>query len=297
MQNEEQDNQEQLAPVEAQKQAFMDHFEKAHSPENQDDESDKSEASTEQEKPAPSAEKKDESVQKSKESEKQAPEGYVRKEALDEERSRRKRLSQKLKEFEQTYEQKMKDLEARISKPTSTQSEDTEEEADPKVKALQDEIRNLRELVSKTETTKKISDAEEREQRIAKQIADTDRALKDEGYPGFKLGVHLVDKKLKEMLLADEIDETDYQNPAKWKEVYISAVYSEVAEELGAAKKKTIMNEKTERKKDAAKVTGIVGVKGETKKESDDEDEELTPEQEREQYLRFKNTVKPKLRY
>ncbi len=299
-QEEQKDEMARVHDVEARKDAFMADFESRHlsakdSEEDKDASTEESATPAVKEEAAASAEKKDESVQTPKVEDKKSsvPEGYVRREALDEERSRRKRLSQQKKDLEALVQE----LKANAGQPAATQSEDTAEEDEPEaVKALREENRRLKAEQMDRSKAKEQETAAEANARIQKQISDVHKELTEEGYPGFKLGVQLVDQKLREMLKNEEIDEVDYRDPKLWKRVYVESIHAEVAKEFGFATKEAIKERKTGAKQNAAKVSSMSGSKDESKKQSDDEDKVSSPEQERDEYLKWKRQSTPKLR-
>ncbi len=281
--------------VNARKSAFMDDFEGRHlaakaeeAPEAKAEEqpTDESAAPAVIAEPVASTEKKDESAPTPKESAKATPEGYVRKEALDEERSRRKRLSQKLKDVETRLQQ----LESGSVTPPTTQSEDTVEELTERERALAEENRRLKAEQIERAKAKEQETVSDKQSNLEKQIAQVDKELRDDGFPGFKLGVHLVDRKMREMLQSEEIDDVDYLDPKMWKRVYVEAVHAEVAKEFGFATKQAIADRKNSAKQDAAKVSASAGAKAEQKKQSNDEDGELDPEKEREEYRKLRQS-------
>lgn len=222
------------------------------------------------------------------------PEGYVRKEALDEERSRRKRLSQKTKDLEA----RLKELESKLTVPAATQSEDTaEENLTEKERALLEENRRLKAEQMNVAAKEEQETAAQKQARIAKQVSEVDRELREEGFPGFRLGAGLVDQKLKEMLRDEEIDDHDYLDPKMWKRVYKEHVHSEVAQEFGVQTKRDVQERKTKAKENAAKVAPTGGAKDDVKKQSNEEDEEYSAEKERAEFFKFKRDSAPKLRY
>lgn len=287
----EENKQEKVPQEVARKEAFMAHFEEKH--ELAEKSEDPAASAEKQDEPAASA-AKDESAQKPKETPKAAPEGYVRKEALDEERSRRKRLSQKLKD----YETRLLELESKSGQSSATQSEDTaEEDMSDKERALIEENRMLKAAQLEREKAKEQETVQEKQARINKQVSEVDKELREQGYPGFRLGAQLVDQKLRALLQDEEIDFVDYQDPKMWKRVYLESIYADVAKEFGFATKQAITEKKNGAKELAAKAASIAGSKNEAKKKVDDEDEEFDARKDHEEAMKLRRDAAPKRRF
>lgn len=271
----------------ARRESFVDRFESEHKPAEEPSlsvvSSDKEEKQEEQS--APSAVKEESAQTESVDKKLTTTEGMVRKEALDEERSRRKRQSQKIKELEKMVE------ELKANKTTSTDSETTEQGIDPKYEALRRENEALR----SKRTTEDVAEKQQKQlEELEGNITKTDKELEDEGYPGFELSRLKVDKVLRQLLADEEIDEVDYLSPEKWKEVYIGKVFDSVANKFGYTKKVEILAEKLKNKEQAAKSVSNPGSKPASPKK--EEEEESTPEKEQADYLAWRKQSSPKTR-
>lgn len=278
--------------IEAEKASFLDRFDDSHTIDQES-----ADLAVREDQPVSSTVKEESAKPAAKEEVKASvPEGYVRKEALDEERSRRKRLSQKIKELEQTYESKFKDLETRMTSSKADSVEKSNASENAEVLSLQNKLRDLESRLGETEDQKQRKAVEAQQAELNDRIKKTDEALRKQGYPGFKLAVREVDEHLRELLANDEIDDVDYLNPDKWMEIYKDKVYPTVKQEFGLVDKRQIMEDKTKAKEAAARVTSATGIRQETSKKSEDESD-LTPDQEREEYLRFKRESSPRTKF
>ncbi len=276
-----------LSKVEEQKSAFMERFEDRHTEKDEVEQKEPEAQPVSTENSASSSDKEE----IAKPAEVKTPEGYVRKEALDEERSRRKRESQKRKELEA----KIAEFEKKLAPIQATANAEPEETDQEKIE-LRNRLKALESRLNDDEESKQRKAVEAQQNELNTKIKSTDESLRKEGYPGFKLAVMEVDSILKQMLANDEIDEYDYLDPNKWQEVYREKVYPVVREQFGIQDKKRILSEKLEAKTNAARVTSSTGIKQEESKKSDEE-EALTPDQEREEYMKFKRQSSPRRKF
>ena len=275
---------------------FLDHFDGSHASQQIQQESDALTVKGEQSVSSSDKEESAKPVVKEEAKASSAPEGYVRKEALDEERSRRKRLSQKIKELEKTYDDKFRELSAKVTQVPGDGVEKSGDVEDLKVTELQNKLRELESRLGETDEQKQRKAVEAQQAELNERIKKTDDVLRKEGFPGFKLAVREVDEYLRKLLVEEEIDDVDYLNPEKWMEVYREHIFPTVRQEFGLVEKNHIMNEKNKAKEAAARVTSATGIKQEDAKKVE-EDNEATPDEERAEYLRFRQSTKPKMRF
>jgi hypothetical protein len=238
---------------------FEEHFESAHEP--TDSQESESEAPTVKEEQSDSSSVKEEikgGEQKEEKPVDKTDELLKNKEkALHEEREKRKQANLRLRELQE----KLKAMEDKInSVVASKDAPDEVDSDDPKVSALTKRLQEIEERDRRAEMQRQQTELQEK-------VAKTDKALKEEGYPGFRYGINRVDEELKRMFAEGEIDEQDYLDPQQWKEVYKSKVYEEVSAEFKAIQKQETIESRLDKKKAAAQVPGNPGSKPEAKKE------------------------------
>lgn len=255
-----------LAPQEA-RQKFDEQFSKAH--EQADSQESESEAPSVKEEQSDSSSVKEEVKGGEQPEEKpvdKTEELLKNKEkALHEEREKRKKANLRLRELEAQLAEKVKALEEKLNTVVAPKEESEEiANSDPKViKRLQElEAREKQALMERQQ-----AEVAAQQKKLQEDISKTDKQLKEEGFPGFRYGVNRVDEELKRMFAEGEIDQEDYLDPQQWMEVYKSKVYDEVAAEFKAIQKQEIIENRLNKKKDAAKVPSTSGAKPEAKKE------------------------------
>src|SRR3990167_1897829 len=168
--------------------------------------------------------------------------------ALHEEREKRKLAQAKTRELEE----KIKALEAQAASSRSVEQDN---------EYLTDEEKKVRELERSISELRAKDEARERENLEAKQrtiqeqreknIADTDKSLHTDGYPGFQFLTSRVADEL-DKLIKEDPDNIVYDNPEGWKKIYREKVFPSVKGIFVQAEKKSLIDSKVEAKKDAA---------------------------------------------
>lgn len=202
--------------------------------------------------------------------------------ALHEEREKRKQANLKLRELQE----RMKEFEKRLADATPKASSDVQSETeDSETKTDKLRLKELEERVQKDAMQKEQEQATEKRKKLDESILQTDKALKDDGFPGFRIAINEVDKVLKQMFAEGEIEESDYLDPIQWKEVYKTKIYPEVASEFAPAQQEKTLKARMDKKKEAAKVPSAGGSKPEAKVEATEDEPDTDDVKD---YLKFR---------
>lgn len=179
--------------------------------------------------------------------------------ALHEEREKRKLAQSKTRELEE----KLKELEAKVNS-ASKPPEDEEI-------YLTDEEKKLREMEKSLAELKAEKEAREREnrqsqersakERLEKDVADTDKSLMSEGFPGFQFLAPRVGEELAKLIKEDP-DNVYLDTPEGWKKIYKEIVFPTVKGIFTQSDKNAMMEEKKAAKTGA----GLVGSPGKSDK-------------------------------
>lgn len=179
--------------------------------------------------------------------------------ALHEEREKRKLAQSKTRELEE----KLKELEAKIN---SAVKPPEDEEI-----YLTDEEKKLREMEKSLAELKAEKEAREREnrqsqersakERLEKDVADTDKTLMSEGFPGFQFLAPRVGEELAKLIKEDP-DNVYLDTPEGWKKIYKEVVFPTVKGIFTQSDKNAMMEEKKAAKTGA----GLVGSPGKSDK-------------------------------
>lgn len=176
--------------------------------------------------------------------------------ALHEEREKRKIAQSKARELEE----KIKELEAKVNnKPPADDTYLTDEEK--KLRDVEEEISRLKAKEAARE--KETYQAQERSAReqLDKNLADTDKALADEGYPGFQFLTSRISEELNKLVQEDP-DNAYLDSPEGWKKIYKEKVFPAVKGIFTQADKQSLMDEKKAAKTGA----GLAGSPGKSDK-------------------------------
>lgn len=163
----------------------------------------------------------------------------VRLEALHEEREKRKGLSVEKKKLEE----RVKELENQIAQATQKPSNDSPTADDEfltteeiRIAALERKINTMeaKEAELKSRTEKEI---------FHKTLSEVDKALFDEGFPGFTFLSGRVSDELTKLVNEDS-DNAYLNNPDGWKKIYKERVFPAVKGLFSDMSKKTVMDGK-----------------------------------------------------
>lgn len=187
--------------------------------------------------------------------------------ALHEEREKRKLAQSKTRELEE----RLKELEAKINSAVKPSVEEdiylTDEE-----KKLQEMEKSLAELKAEKEYREKESrQSQERSAReqLEKNVADTDKTLMSEGFPGFQFLAPRVGEELAKLIKEDP-DNVYLDSPEGWKKIYKEVVFPTVKGIFTQSDKNALMEEKKAAKTGA----GLVGTPGKSDKPAEKKSDE-----------------------
>ena len=215
----------------------------------------------EEEKPVYEPEPKDSDKKEPKE------EKTVPYDALHAEREKRKLAQAKIRELEEN----LKALEAKVAAiPNKSQEEEsylTDEER--RIKALEASIEEIKTKEKTREYELRDMQHGEAQRKLETAVADTDKALAAEGFPGFKFLSNKISEELQK-LVKDDPDNIIFDNPEGWKKIYKEKVFPHVKSVFVKAEKEKIMEDKTNAKKDAS----LIGSPGQPDKTSSPKKEE-----------------------
>lgn len=205
-------------------------------------------------------------------------EKFVPKQALDEERSKRK----KLKEERDALEAKLRQYE---KQPVAETEVEPITDYDKELHDIKRKLKTFEAMEAQREELAKQEQArrehETREQRISR--ADID--LAEEGYPGFKFMVGAVATKLQEIYESNPDEAAAFDNPDGWKKIFKESVYPEFKRHQEEINKKVSLEKKVELKKEANLATSTG--KAPQKKEEDNPNE-WSEERKNKEYERYR---------
>ena len=185
--------------------------------------------------------------------------------ALHEEREKRKLAQAKARELED----KLKEMEARIalSKLVEQDNEYLTDD-DIKLKKLERSIAELEEKETKRDFENRQMQERTAREQLNKNLVDTDKALTDEGYPGFQFLSSRVGDELNK-LVAEDPDNIYLDAPDGWKKIYKEKVFPTVKGVFAQVERQGLMDKKTVAKEGAALVgsPGSADKKPEAKKD------------------------------
>lgn len=201
-------------------------------------------------------------------------EALVPKQALDEERSRRKQAVLKQRELEQ----RLKDIEDRL-KAAPAQKADEAEDLDPREK----ELRELRARDAERAKADEAAKVQQAEAERTKRTKEATEKLDSEGFPGFDLAINLIREEMIKMFNDAEIEEADFGREEMWHKVFKERVYAQhIAPRFGLAKRKKMLDDKLAAKEKA----GLVGSPGSAPEDKKEEKKEPTIEELNAAYIK-----------
>lgn len=188
---------------------------------------------------------------------------YVPKQALDEERAKRKRL----REEKEALENRLKAYEEKLSPQAEPE---IIIDYDAEINTLKNRVNNFEKLEAQRQEQAREAAAIEQRKKTDDMIREAGIDLAKEGYPGFSKMTGAVIDELQKIMADDPDAAVALDNPDGWKKIYKEIVYPDFKREFTETSKQISLEQKTALKKDANLATS--SGKAPSKKEDDDPD-------------------------
>lgn len=193
--------------------------------------------------------------------EKKPPQGYVPHQAFHQEREKRKALQAELDNFKKKFEDSQK------QEPESDLDAE-EQEKDRKITAIEEKQERFEQWQAEQDEKSVNSKRQEFERLIDNDISTVDKALKEEGYPGFETFSTKVSTRILELGNNDPEILAKLQNPEGWKYVYKKHIFPELKGIFLRQDKEEMVSDKKVLKQQA----NLIGSPGKGQKEVKEED-------------------------
>lgn len=248
-------------------------------------ESDSSEADVKEPHSESSSVKEEKLVETKKDAEKDS---VVPKAALDEERSRRKQATLKLREIQTQYEEKLKSFERQLEEMKNKASDEAYEPKDETRRELEalkgrlaaDDSRRAQEAQVKAQSD------------LENKIIEVDKKLTEKGYPGFELATAKIQKAMVKRFNDGDLEREHLDDPKVWETVFVEDVFPELSSRFGLMKKSQTLEEKKARKAGA----GLVSDPGRAPEKKEEKKEELSLDDYNNRYVAERQAATRKLR-
>jgi Cu/Ag efflux protein CusF len=224
------------------------------SDEGESEQDQKSEVGAQQSESAESEGDDKSSVDKSQKKD-EKPKGNLEK-ALQEEREKRKKANLEARQLREKYEADMAVLRKEMDELKRPKQDDTEgDDGDPEKAALK---RQLQEERAKREAADKVKQEENQQKQMEaynEKITKTHNELKEAGFRGFKFCQTQTREAILKRFNEGEFVDTDLNDPAIWKKVFMEDVYESIKDEFPASNEKEQLDKKLDAKKKAAAIS------------------------------------------
>lgn len=179
-----------------------------------------------------------------KKEEKPPEEKYVPKQALDEERAKRK----KLRDDKEALEAELRAYREKLNPP-----KDPEPilDYDAEIHNLKREIETFKKMEARREQQAQEEAARQQREKTESMVRQAGVDLANEGFPGFGYMTSKITDELLKIAENDPEEAAILDNPTGWKKIYKERVYPEFKKEMENASRKITLDAKTSLKRDA----------------------------------------------